>query len=124
MTSDGEPREAHVWLRRAGGPHPVVAGRLAQADQALIFNYGRSYVARPTPRRVARADRSQGARAPVAAQSAKLQISSYHQCRERTFATSGSFSPRGPCTGMPRSSASARSKAAKVAPSSTAARSG
>ena len=45
MTS--EPiQEAFVWTWLPGSIDPVVAGRLVRSGQQLIFNYGRSYLAR------------------------------------------------------------------------------
>ncbi|OOG24355.1 phosphatidylinositol kinase [Thioalkalivibrio denitrificans] len=44
MTSDH--REAYVWVWLPGATEPVVAGRLAASDGQLIFNYGKSYLAR------------------------------------------------------------------------------
>lgn len=44
MSSD--PREAYVWVWLPGATEPVVAGRLAAADGQLVFNYGKSYLAR------------------------------------------------------------------------------
>lgn len=45
MTSDA-PQEAFVWVWLPGKTSPVVAGRLASIDSELVFNYGRSYLAR------------------------------------------------------------------------------
>jgi serine/threonine-protein kinase HipA len=47
MTFDNEYREAYVWVWLPGEMRPVVAGRLALVDGKLVFNYGRSYLARP-----------------------------------------------------------------------------
>jgi len=47
MISDAGPTEAYVWIWLPGATDPVVAGRLAEAGGQLIFNYGRSYLARP-----------------------------------------------------------------------------
>ena len=44
MTS--ESREAYVWVWLPGATAPVVAGRLAATDGQLVFNYGKSYLAR------------------------------------------------------------------------------
>jgi len=47
MTSrPAAPDEAYVWIWLPGTTAPVVAGRLARSDNRLIFNYGRSYLAR------------------------------------------------------------------------------
>lgn len=46
MTSDATYREAFVWVWLPGATEPVVAGRLAVEDNALLFNYGRSYLER------------------------------------------------------------------------------
>ncbi len=45
MTSD---REAFVWIWLPGAVRPVVAGRLVRTLSGLQFNYGRSYLERPT----------------------------------------------------------------------------
>ena len=48
MTSDGAPpREAFVWIWLPGRTAPVVAGRIQAEGSRFIFNYGRSYLARP-----------------------------------------------------------------------------
>jgi len=47
MTSDAEYQEAFVWTWLPGETRPVVAGRLSLVGEQLIFNYGRSYLARP-----------------------------------------------------------------------------
>jgi serine/threonine-protein kinase HipA len=46
MTSDTGPSEAFVWVWLPGATIPVVAGRLAPESEGLVFNYGRSYLAR------------------------------------------------------------------------------
>ncbi|MEK4031901.1 HipA domain-containing protein [Methylocystis sp. IM3] len=46
MTSDASPKEAFVWVWLPGEIEPVVAGRLAAAGDQLLFNYGRSFLAR------------------------------------------------------------------------------
>ncbi|RTL85963.1 MAG: type II toxin-antitoxin system HipA family toxin [Hyphomicrobiales bacterium] len=46
MTSDATPKEAFVWVWLPGEIEPVVAGRLAAAGERLLFNYGRSFLAR------------------------------------------------------------------------------
>jgi serine/threonine-protein kinase HipA len=46
MISNGNYREAFVWLWLPGEVKPVVAGRLAAVGNQLVFNYGRSYLAR------------------------------------------------------------------------------
>lgn len=43
MTSD---TEAYVWIWLPGTPTPVVAGLLSRQGRQLVFNYGRSYLAR------------------------------------------------------------------------------
>ncbi len=45
MTSDTD-REAFVWIWLPGETEPVVAGRLAAEGDAILFNYGRSYLER------------------------------------------------------------------------------
>ena len=46
MTSDADYQEAFVWTWLPGETRPVVAGRLSAAGEQLVFNYGRSYLAR------------------------------------------------------------------------------
>jgi serine/threonine-protein kinase HipA len=46
MTSESRYREAYVWIWLPGKAGPVVAGVLARSDDQLLFNYGRSYLAR------------------------------------------------------------------------------
>jgi len=46
MTSDAVRQEAYVWIWLPGATQPVVAGRLARTGARLVFNYGRSYLAR------------------------------------------------------------------------------
>jgi serine/threonine-protein kinase HipA len=46
MTSEAHHDEAYVWIWLPGRTAPVVAGVLARVDDQLIFNYGRSYLAR------------------------------------------------------------------------------
>jgi serine/threonine-protein kinase HipA len=47
MTSKADtPEEAYVWIWFPGATAPVVAGRLERSGNRLIFNYGRSYLAR------------------------------------------------------------------------------
>jgi serine/threonine-protein kinase HipA len=46
MTSDVDHRDAFVWTWLPGQMRPVVAGRLMLVGEQLIFNYGRSYLAR------------------------------------------------------------------------------
>jgi serine/threonine-protein kinase HipA len=46
MTSEASPKEAFVWVWLPGEIEPVVAGRLAAAGDQLLFNYGRSFLAR------------------------------------------------------------------------------
>ena len=45
-SSEAAPVEAFVWVWLPGETTPVVAGRLVAADGRLLFNYGRSYLAR------------------------------------------------------------------------------
>ncbi|MFM2035804.1 MAG: hypothetical protein RL459_1069 [Pseudomonadota bacterium] len=49
MTSEFGPRytEAFVWVWLPDAVEPVVAGVLTQQGQQLVFNYGRTYLARP-----------------------------------------------------------------------------
>lgn len=42
-----KPREAFVWLWLPDAADPVVAGRLGFEGNRFIFNYGKSYLARP-----------------------------------------------------------------------------
>lgn len=48
MTSekDAQYSEAYVWIWLPGATEPVVAGLLTQQGGQLVFNYGRSYLAR------------------------------------------------------------------------------
>jgi serine/threonine-protein kinase HipA len=46
MTSEFGYSEAFVWVWLPGETQPLVAGRLAAAGDYLVFNYGRSYLAR------------------------------------------------------------------------------
>jgi serine/threonine-protein kinase HipA len=46
MTSESHHDEAYVWIWLPSRTTPVVAGVLARADDQLVFNYGRSYLAR------------------------------------------------------------------------------
>jgi serine/threonine-protein kinase HipA len=46
MTSESHHDEAYVWIWLPGQTTPVVAGVLARADDQLVFNYGRRYLAR------------------------------------------------------------------------------
>jgi serine/threonine-protein kinase HipA len=48
MTSEIDPQytEAYVWVWLPEATEPVVAGRLSRQGQQLVFNYGRSYLAR------------------------------------------------------------------------------
>jgi len=48
MISDTRHDEAYVWIWLPGAVEPVVAGRLAREGERLIFNYGRSYLDRPS----------------------------------------------------------------------------
>ncbi|GLR27447.1 hypothetical protein GCM10007875_25380 [Limnobacter litoralis] len=45
MTSK-QGRRAFVWVWLPGATKPVVAGVLTQSENNLLFNYGRSYLAR------------------------------------------------------------------------------
>src|SRR5436190_18893009 len=47
MTSETGYDEAYIWTWLPGETRPMVAGRLALIDDKLVFNYGRSYLARP-----------------------------------------------------------------------------
>lgn len=44
MTSEVSCKEAYVWVWLPGATGPVVAGRLADYDGQLQFNYGKSYL--------------------------------------------------------------------------------
>ncbi|MDA9453727.1 phosphatidylinositol kinase [Bradyrhizobium sp. CCBAU 11445] len=46
MTSDPKFTEAYVWTWLPGQTKPVVAGILSARGEQLVFNYGRSYLAR------------------------------------------------------------------------------
>jgi serine/threonine-protein kinase HipA len=46
MISETRHKEAYVWVWLPGETRPIVAGRLAAAGDQLVFNYGRSYLAR------------------------------------------------------------------------------
>jgi serine/threonine-protein kinase HipA len=46
MTSEVSYTEAYVWLWPPGETQPVVAGRIGKVGQQLVFNYGRSYLAK------------------------------------------------------------------------------
>ncbi|HEX2653484.1 MAG TPA: HipA domain-containing protein [Xanthobacteraceae bacterium] len=46
MISDPAHREAYVWIWLPGATQPVVAGLLVRSGNRLVFNYGRSYLAR------------------------------------------------------------------------------
>ena len=46
MTSDGSYSAAFVWIWLPGETAPVVAGKLTADGDHLIFNYGKSYLAR------------------------------------------------------------------------------
>jgi serine/threonine-protein kinase HipA len=46
MTSEAGPDEAFVWIWLPGAVEPVVAGLLTRDGGRLLFNYGRSYLAR------------------------------------------------------------------------------
>ena len=49
MTSkiESADAEAYVWVWLPDATQPVVAGLLSRQGQQLVFNYGRSYLARP-----------------------------------------------------------------------------
>lgn len=47
MTSKPHYSEAFVWIWLPGETEPVVAGKLSQEGQSLLFNYGKSYLERP-----------------------------------------------------------------------------
>jgi serine/threonine-protein kinase HipA len=47
MTSEAHAKEAFVWVWLPGATTPVVAGRLADYDGQLQFNYGKSYLDLP-----------------------------------------------------------------------------
>jgi serine/threonine-protein kinase HipA len=46
MTSEAGYTEAYVWLWPPDETQPVVAGRIGKVGEQLVFNYGRSYLAR------------------------------------------------------------------------------
>ena len=46
MTSDSLYTQAYVWVWLPGATEPVVAGMLSATGEQLVFNYGRSYLAR------------------------------------------------------------------------------
>ena len=46
MTSKDDYKEAYVWIWLPGETKPVVAGVLQHVGTQLLFNYGRSYLAR------------------------------------------------------------------------------
>jgi len=46
MTSKDDYTEAYVWIWLPGEANPVVAGILQRVGIQLLFNYGRSYLAR------------------------------------------------------------------------------
>jgi serine/threonine-protein kinase HipA len=46
MTSEKAYREAFVWLWLPGEVEPVVAGKLEVDNDFMVFNYGKSYLAR------------------------------------------------------------------------------
>ncbi|NEH67484.1 type II toxin-antitoxin system HipA family toxin, partial [Rhizobium leguminosarum] len=43
MTSKADATEAFVWMWLPGATEPVVAGRLDQNGERLLFTYGASY---------------------------------------------------------------------------------
>ncbi|MGS2717272.1 type II toxin-antitoxin system HipA family toxin [Eionea flava] len=46
MTSKNQYKEGYVWIWLPGEVHPVVAGKLEVDGEALLFNYGKSYLER------------------------------------------------------------------------------
>src|SRR5215467_2175070 len=46
MISEGEYKEAYVWIWLPDETEPVVAGVLTQIRKQLLFNYGKSYLER------------------------------------------------------------------------------
>src|SRR5258707_7659746 len=46
MTYDAKYTQAFVWIWLPGQTDPVVAGLLSASGKQLVFNYGRSYLAR------------------------------------------------------------------------------
>ena len=46
MTSNLQPSEVYVWIWLPGETEPVVAGRLEKHGNQILFNYGKSYLAR------------------------------------------------------------------------------
>lgn len=46
MTSKNDYKEAYVWIWLPGETKPIVAGILQRVGTRLLFNYGRSYLAR------------------------------------------------------------------------------
>jgi len=46
MTSDATNLEGYVWIWLPDADTPVVAGLLSRSGNSLVFNYGRSYLAR------------------------------------------------------------------------------
>lgn len=44
---DSTDSEAYVWVWLPDATEPIVAGMLSKQGQQLVFNYGRSYLARP-----------------------------------------------------------------------------
>ena len=46
MISNGSYNEAFVWIWLPGETDPVVAGKLTAEGDRLVFNYGKSYLAR------------------------------------------------------------------------------
>jgi serine/threonine-protein kinase HipA len=47
MISETTANEAYVWIWLPEATEPVVAGLLSRQGQQFVFNYGRSYLARP-----------------------------------------------------------------------------
>jgi serine/threonine-protein kinase HipA len=46
MISKDDYKEAYVWIWLPGETKPVVAGVLQRDEDRLLFNYGKSYLAR------------------------------------------------------------------------------
>jgi len=46
MTSKDAYKQAYVWIWLPGETKPVVAGVLQRVEDQLLFNYGKSYLAR------------------------------------------------------------------------------
>jgi len=46
MTSKNDYKEAYVWIWLPNAVKPVVAGKLEQDGENLVFTYGKSYLER------------------------------------------------------------------------------